>query len=47
MSLCDTCGYFCGKVGGAILCYWMFLPIQAVPKSGDCPAFIEKSKEER
>ena len=47
MSLCETCGYFCGNAGRAILCYWMFLPIQAVPEDGNCPAFIEKSKEER
>lgn len=44
MSLCDTCGYFCGKVGSAILCYWMFLPIQAVPEGADCPAYVQKKE---
>lgn len=44
MSLCDTCGYFCGKVGGTIFCYWLFLPIHAVPEGGGCPAYIQREE---
>lgn len=47
MSLCETCGYFCGKVGGAILCYWMFLPIRAVPEGENCYAYVQKEEEAR
>lgn len=41
MSLCDTCGYFCGKIGGAIICYWLFLPIKAVSEDESCQAYVQ------
>ena len=44
MSLCEKCGYFCGKVGGAIICYWLFLPVEAVSKDKICPAYVKREE---
>lgn len=44
MSLCETCGYFCGKVGGAIICYWLFFPVKAVSEDDSCPAYVQSEE---